>query len=391
MKILLQDIDTTGHRIEYAKYLVEYFVGNGHDVFYCTRGRDDRLQQLRERGATVRTYPALPSVETASDVLVYQMSLIKYYHTVFNKADDWNVDIVHLLDMESTEIALLPTLSTKLRSDWEFFGTYFSKRLITPIKKPLARVYRGIRRRTIELLARLGLIESIFVLHDRIKRDYVDALSVNDRFISVIPDPITPPPTNCARQSVRNHLSLPEEDTILLFFGSARYNKGPDILLDALPLLDEENVTVVFAGTADYIGTEEITQARSQTHADVEILDRLDFIPEEEIYNYFFASDVVILPYRREYQGTSGVLQRSIATRRPVIGTDCGLIGTIIEEWDAGLVVEPDSPRQLAQGIREYLNKKEYYDRLVTNRADEYVRIHHWKNFADQILESYTD
>jgi len=388
MKILLQDVSTTGHRIEYAKYLIKHFVENDHDVFYCTRGQDDRLQRLRECGATVRIYPKLPSIKTASDVFAYQISLTKYIHAVFNKADDWNIDVVHLLDMDGTESSLLPALLKNSHSDWKFFGTYFSKRLITSTKNPLARTYRGVRRLSLKCMARLDIIESIFVLHRRIKRDYVDSLSISDDFISVIPDPIEPPTSNSSCQSARNYLSLPEEGTILLFFGSARYNKGPDILLDALSLLDGDDLTVVFAGTAGSVDTEDISQAQSQTG--IEIISRLDFIPDEDIYKYFFATDAVLLPYRTEYQGTSGVLQRSIATRRPVISTDCGLIGSIVKEWDAGLVVEPDSPTKLAQGIQEYLDNKGYYDQLATDRADEYVQRHHWENFAKRVLETYT-
>lgn len=388
MRILLQDIKTSGHRIEYARHLIKYFIRSGHDVYYCTRGHDNRLQQLRELGATVDAYSEQPAITSISDFPSHQMELYQYYRSVFATAEAWNADIVHQLYLESSENMLLLSLLTKIRPDWLFFGTYFSKRLITPSTSLAKSVFRYTRRFSVKTLIRLGLLENIFVLHESMRRELADRLPIDEKFISVVPDPINPPTIERCRSAARNALGLPENDTILLFFGATRYNKGADILLDSLSLLDEENVTVVFAGPADAVSHDDIAHAEPNISPGINIISRFEFIPDDQIYQYFIASDAVCLPYRSEYQGTSGILQRAIASHRPVIGTDCGIVSSIIRQWETGLVVQPDSPSEFARGIESFLQDEEQYQNL-SDRANEYIKKHHWENFAEQVLNTY--
>jgi len=220
------------------------------------------------------------------------------------------------------------------------------------------------------------------------REELADRLSIDQKSMHVVPDPINPPAIERCRSTARNTLGLPENDTILLFFGATRYNKGADILLNSLSLLDEEDLTIIFAGPADSVSHDDIAHAEPNINSGINIITQFKFISDDQIYQYFIASDAVCLPYRSEYQGTSGVLQRAIAAHRPVIGTDCGIVSSIIKQWETGLVVQPDSASEFARGIESFLQNKEQYQ-SISDRANEYVERHHWENFAEQVLDTY--
>jgi glycosyltransferase involved in cell wall biosynthesis len=389
MRILLLDIKTSGHRIEYAGYLTQHFQDNEHEVYYYTCGTDDRLSQLEELGATVNTFHRVPTFESAKDIFTYQIGLFQYYRSAFKIADSWEADIVHQLYMERTEIPLLPTLIERRNSGWQFFGTYFAVQMSIDSERVSKQVFRYGQRLSIRILVKRGLIDGLFVHSKRLYDDVAAIISKDKNIISVVPDPIDPPAIKKTKTQAREELSLPKEDLVILFFGSARQNKGPDVLLESLSYLGDKSITVVFAGKAGHIDKTDIQNIRSTISSEIDIVDIFRFIPDKRIYTYFYAADAIALPYRTNYHGTSGILQRSIASERPVIGTDCGIVGSIINSWNAGITVEPNSPSGFARGIEEYIKNKEYYDKKVTRNAQKYINRHHKKELASQVLGTY--
>jgi glycosyltransferase involved in cell wall biosynthesis len=391
MKVLLLDVATSGHRIEYAKYLSDYLIQSGHEIYYCTIGEDDRLQYLRDSGVSVNTFQINSATETISNKIQYRIQLYQYHQDVFELANNRNVDVVHHLFIDGAEVTLLLNLLMEKRSGWEFFATYFNQALTKPTTSSLKHIYRVGQRLSIKHLLNSNEICGLFVHHSQIYDKLADKLSLNKEHFSIVPDPIEPPASNNSKKKFRKKLSLPTDDIILLFFGETRSEKGADILLNSLKYIGDRRLTVVFAGPADNVGDHSIVDIQSQIDSNINIIPRFEFIPDEDIYSYFFASDAIVLPYRSEYRGTSGILQRAIASGRPVIGTDCGTVGTIISEWNAGVVVEPDSAPQFGRGIEEFIENKQHYEDMVQEITPEYIQSHHWKEMSAQILETYLE
>jgi glycosyltransferase involved in cell wall biosynthesis len=386
MRILLLDVGTSGHRIEYARYLIQHFTERDHEVLYCTLGEDDRINHLCDEGVEIRTFEKPPTIESTWNKVSYRVHLYQYYQSIFELANDWDANIVHHLFIDRTEVMLLPVLLKETRSDWKFFGTYFNQTLTEPTESIAKATFRFGQRISVRYLIRLGAIDGLFIHHPVLRERLAEELSINKEYIISIPDPIDPPVITDSKKTLRKRLSLPLKKTILLFFGGTRLNKGPDILLNSLTHIDQKELAVVFAGQAEDIDEEDIRHIEPRINSDISIISRFKFIPDDEVYQYFVASDAVVLPYRSTYRGTSGILQRAMASDRPVIGTDCGIIGTIIQEWNAGVVVEPDSALQLTQGIEEFLEKKNCQG-IINNT--KYVEAHHWKEFASRVQDTY--
>jgi D-inositol-3-phosphate glycosyltransferase len=164
--------------------------------------------------------------------------------------------------------------------------------------------------------------------------------------IPLISTPNTALPTNATRPIARTRLSLPHDAPVFVFFGSVRHYKGVDTLLTAFAqaVASHPNLHLVIAGKPD---TEEDNQllerARSQSNVHV----YSGYIPYEEVWQYYIAADVMVLPYRAITQ--SAALISSMEFGRAVIVTDVGGLPETVA--GNGWIVPPEDANALATVI----------------------------------------
>jgi glycosyltransferase involved in cell wall biosynthesis len=145
----------------------------------------------------------------------------------------------------------------------------------------------------------------------------------------------------------------------------------------------------VVAGKPGEIGEAEVEQYREKLREPERLITHLGHIPDEDVAKYFAVADVVILPYRRAFKGTSGILQRAAAAGKPVIATDVGEVGPTVHEYGLGVVVEPESPKALAEGIEEFLVRKDELGEVIRPRALQYAKANDWRIMAKRVREAY--
>jgi glycosyltransferase involved in cell wall biosynthesis len=156
------------------------------------------------------------------------------------------------------------------------------------------------------------------------------------------------------RNEAKERLKLREEN-ILLFFGFVRAYKGLATLIQAMPaILQRIDARLVIAGEfwkdkdrylkmiEDLVLEEKVT-----------IVDR--YIPNEEIPYFFYASDIVVLPYT-SVTG-SGLVQLAFGFDRPVVVSEIGALSEVVRNKKTGFLVPPEDPGQIAKAVVEYFTK----------------------------------
>ena len=206
--------------------------------------------------------------------------------------------------------------------------------------------------------------------------------------IHVVPDPATMPPADLTRDQARRLLGLPLNQPLVLFFGGLRWDKGYDLLLRAAPLLGD-GVVVVLAGEADPRAVADVEQAKRNLKHPGQLLARLGRVDDEDVDRYFVAADLVALPYRGIYSGTSGVLQRAAGAGRPVVAADVGQIGHIVRRHGLGVVFPPVSSEALARAIADGLAQGQAWWEEVRAQALEYAQSQDWKVFGSRVRAVY--
>lgn len=142
----------------------------------------------------------------------------------------------------------------------------------------------------------------------------------------------------------------------VLFFGYIREYKGLKYLIRAMPLVLKEidcDLLVVGEFWEDkrtYINLIK----RLNLENNIKIVS--EYVPEDEIGNYFLASNIIILPYVTATQ--SGIVQLAFNYNKPVITTKVGGLPDSVTNNKTGFIVPPKNPKKLANAIIKFYKQR---------------------------------
>ena len=183
------------------------------------------------------------------------------------------------------------------------------------------------------------------------------------------------------KSTAKEKLGLDENGKYLLFFGFVRKYKGLDIMLEVMAdkRIQDLGVKLIVAGEFYDNKEEYIAQINSLNISDYVIL-RTDFILEDQVKDYFCASDMITQTYRTATQ--SGVTQIAYHFERPMLVTNVGGLAEIVPHNKVGYVCDIDT-KQIADYIVEFYTEnkeKEFSD----NTKEEKKRFT-WKVLVEGI------
>ena len=144
----------------------------------------------------------------------------------------------------------------------------------------------------------------------------------------------------------RKKLGIPLNSNVILFFGNIRDYKGLDILLESLPYVIEkiENTLLLIAGSP-WSKWDKYDQMIQKKHLSAHVVLNLNFISSDLSKYYYYASDLVVLPYK-EFMAQSEVGAVALSFEKPLIVTNVGGLSELVK--DTRFVVEPNNPKALA-------------------------------------------
>jgi glycosyltransferase involved in cell wall biosynthesis len=193
------------------------------------------------------------------------------------------------------------------------------------------------------------------------------------------------------RGQARKKIGLPETGGVILFFGAIRPYKGLHTLIEAFGQLvgQGRELYLVIAGKV-LVGTEEeYHEAIRQAGVTPRVLFRHEYIPFDEVSDYFAAADVVALPYTHIYD--SGVLHIAYALGVPVVATPVGSFLDHVRDGETGLLVRSGGASELAQALARVLEDEDLRRRLGKN-AQRYDSVHFgWDGIASRTDQLYRE
>lgn len=178
-------------------------------------------------------------------------------------------------------------------------------------------------------------------------------------------------------------LGLAINEEYILFFGFIRDYKGLDLLLQAMA--DERvrnlNMKLIVAGEF-YTDAKPYADLIEQLGLRDKLILKTDFIPDDEVRNYFCAADMVVQPYKHATQ--SGVTQICYHFDRPMLVTNVGGLPEIVPHGKVGYVVEPQ-PKAIADAIVDF------YTNHMELRMRDNIRVEKKKYAWSAMLEKIAE
>jgi len=218
----------------------------------------------------------------------------------------------------------------------------------------------------ISLKSQYRLADQIFVHTEMMKRELQQEFNVAASKITVIPFGInnTLPNTRLTKAEARARLGISPDDKTVLFFGNIAPYKGLEYLAAAFAKLVARDwgYRLVIAGRpkgceAYWAGIrEEMERAGIRDR----VIEKIEFIPDEEVEVYFKAADLLVLPYTLIFQ--SGVLFLGYSFGLPVLVADVGSLKEEIVAGRTGLVCRAKDSGDLEQSIMNYFSSDLYWE-----------------------------
>jgi glycosyltransferase involved in cell wall biosynthesis len=210
----------------------------------------------------------------------------------------------------------------------------------------------------VSLRIQYTLAAHIFVHTEEMKRDLVAEFSIPKSKVSVIPFGInnTVPNTSLSTGEAKRKLGLSPSDKAVLFFGNIAPYKGLEYLIGAFTEISkkDESYRLIIAGRPK--GNDEywkrIQRTMACSGARDRIIERIEYIPDEQTELYFKAADLLVLPYTRIFQ--SGVLFLGYGFGLPAIAANVATLKEEIIEGKTGLVFRSQDSSDLAKTIDRY-------------------------------------
>jgi len=189
------------------------------------------------------------------------------------------------------------------------------------------------------------------------------------------------------QQQAREKLGLKQHQPVLLFVGRLDPFKGPDLLLRAAAMMEEEAQVVIVGG--QITGDKEVEQLRKLA-TQLKINKRVLFTgaqPQHELSTIYSAADVTVIPSYHESFGLAAV--ESLACGTPVVATRAGGLTTVVHHGETGYLV-PRCPGFFAERLDTLLQNPDLLEGMRLAARPSILQFS-WKNVARQMQDLYQD
>jgi len=232
--------------------------------------------------------------------------------------------------------------------------------------------------------------KKLVVLTSFIKKRLIEA-GIKENKILIAPDgvDINKFQILSPKSQIREKLGFPQDKILIGYVGMLKtmdMEKGIDIAINSLKFLDEDSFLVLVGGEPQDI------KFYKDSTTSLGFKDRVFFIGRVDhkmVPLYLKAFDVLIAPFPdiehyRFYMSPLKIFEY-MASGVSIVASDLPSIREILDENNA-VLVEPNSPGKLAEGIKRVLQDKDFADK-ISKQAFEDVKNYTWQKRARRILE----
>lgn len=323
LKVLFVETELTGHHLTYLNCLIEAS-SSDNDVWVAIPKEND---DIRIDKSHIRINPFLKN-----GIKGYR----KWLGELKRIVSELKPDVVHFLYGDSL---------------YRFFGYG-----IGSIRKESEVIItcHQIRRSIIRdfSLKRIAKVSSMLVVHTETLKKNLKRMGIED--VQKIEYPQFCELCMISAQEAKRCLGIDSGDKkVLLAIGGTRYDKGLDILLEALNKV-KNNFYLVIAGKEEYFKRDFI-ESKLAAYKDCVSLF-MGVLSDEQFSFCMNCADIIVLPYRKSFDGASGPLGEGVAHGKMIIGPNHKSLGSLIEQNHLGLTFATEDVEDLASKLDEALS-----------------------------------
>ena len=366
--ILIFDIRTSGHHIEYINHLVRGAVNDTKNSYVFALKYSDKIYQPNQKNISfvfIDDIRISSCLNTNKLLGAYRKSKLLFEYVTKYKIN--KIFLIYLMEY----IPFLFACPSNVKVSGIIYSIY---------------LYFGSKPNSFSSLFNAGIykmisikrnFEPIFILNDSSSTAFLNRKFSTKKFF-----PLEDPFNASLGDDLKSELNVSSRSEInFLHFGCLCRRKGTMTILHAISLIpatDARKFKFVFAGKVDDdIKDEYYTLIKKlQPIYNIELHDR--FCSESEIHHFCRTTDYILVPYSRT-SASSGLIGYAAKYDKPVIGPSDGLLGKLIRKNSLGTTLKNVTP----EALKESFYKKHKCD------GRKYIAKNSIDNFLKTIFKSF--
>ncbi len=358
--------------------LAEELAKAGHEVFFFTRRAAGQPQHMTINHVNYHTcvfdpgQNSLAFAHNMSEAMLTGLHHVEKYEGKFDivHGHDWHViDALHELKTGGYPVVLTYHATEYGRNgsmfgDWWEFGEISGKEW-----------YGGY------------IANAVTTVSQCMKNELNWLYNIPFEKIDVVPNGIDPSTFKIEVDPgrVKERYGIHPLAPVVMFIGRLEYQKGPDLLVEAIPKVLEKrwDATFVFSGQGSMKGG---LGSRAVDLGVAHATRFLDFVPHWEFLELLNSCDIVCLPSRNEPFGMA--LLESWAAEKPVVAASVGGLAENIDDFVNGVEVDPN-PDSVAWGIDYLLSSPDAMKRVARGGAEK-VKEFSWEKATSRLMATYS-
>lgn len=244
------------------------------------------------------------------------------------------------------------------------------------IRSNMSGLRLAVEKLRYRVMAHHKKVDKVFILNDETSACELRERYGCERFV-MLPDPVPYIDANAA-VDIRPNLGISENDTMFLHFGAMSERKGTLMILQAILLMPTDKLkdkVFIFAGRiASDIRKDFHSLVKDATVRGARIIVNDAFLEYDELNNYCFSSDCMLMPYLLT-DLSSGVIGYASVFEKPVIGPATGLIGELICKYHLGQTLNSITPETIANAILNFTPQKSSSEYAKHNSIDRFIEV----------------
>lgn len=189
------------------------------------------------------------------------------------------------------------------------------------------------------------------------------------------------------KEECRKKLSLPIEKDIVLFLSALFPQKGPHILLRAIPIIVKEikDIAFIFIGK----GNVEIYNKIAKNLQIEKYVRIIGEVKETEKWLYYNASDIFVFPSIGKFEVFPIVLLEASIFSLPIIASDLYTLKCIVRDGYNGLFFKQNDEKSLAEAVLYLLENESERRKMGKNARKVVISNYTWDRIAKKTEEVY--
>ena len=356
-KILLFDTIIDGHHPDYLSHLIRYWLNTqptGELIVVAQAAFEPTFEELTAHnplGASVRF-----------DAISPQDIEQTHRATGLNRSfKEWKLVLKYSQAYQPTHLLLL-------YFDVLQFGFWLGQKASCPVSgiyfrpdfhysraagpKEWVRMFR--KKTTLRGVLTQQRLTNLFCL-DHSAVPLVQAMNPRVRVVP-LPDPVKRYDVSVVEtDSLRQALRIEPDRTIFLLFGYLDERKGLEPLLDAITLINptlHHKFCFLLVGPATADFQRVINQKMAAVPSGIQVIPVFREIKGAAIQGYFNLADVVLTLYQ-QHIGMASVLVRAALSGKPVISSNYGYMGQLVQQEQLGITTDSTAPAAIAHALQQ--------------------------------------